>query len=141
MEGEVAYQGAGSQRSGTLKRFKESRRRWTSTVRRYLHAARSQLSTRVVRIKSKAARSRFLKFKLWSHRYNVFLKYHNLAGTPWSPVLDLRVGAIGTKAVPLRVFLQIDESWCLLSPEEQCAVPRGWPSVSGGVKRKSTQQS
>ena len=122
--------GAGSQRSGTIRSLKTAERRWTSAVRRYLYSARVTLSERIVKVKAKAARSRFLRYKFWSRRFNVYLDFHGQDPIPWSQSLDTRVGAIGTKSVPLRVYLTADEEWCRLPANEQAAVPSGWPSLT-----------
>jgi hypothetical protein len=124
---EETCRGAGSRRLGTTQRFRRASHRWTQAVYRYVHAARSQVSTRVVRIKSKAARARYLLYRFWWRRFNVYGAYLGQETVPWSPALDLRVGAIGTKAVPLRVALQFNYSKRPLPDQEQCPVPEDGP--------------
>jgi hypothetical protein len=102
---EQPARGAGSLRRGTTQRFRKASHRWSQAVFRYARAARSQVSTRVVRIKARAARTRYVLYRFWWRRFNVYSAYLGQDIVPWSTALDQHVGAIGTKAVPLRVAL------------------------------------
>ena len=112
--------GAGSQRIRFQKQYRQSRYRWQVALRRYLQASKDQFSNQVVLLKSKLVRAKYVRYRFWAHRYNVFLRYMRLEPLPWSKLLDSRVGAIGTKAWPLRVELVflVDDPVVLAAQEE-----------------------
>ena len=84
----------------------------------------------MVRIKAKAARTRYLLYRFWWRRFNVYGAYLGQEIVPWSSALDQRVGAIGTKAVPLRVALQFKYVKRPRPAYEQYLVPEdGQPSA------------